>query len=147
MIRFNLGNYWFPIISELDCTKSQISQNIAEAIEPITKERDSLKAELEGRIEETAPPGNLVINSARYGVPGTYEENVTEILAKMVDGNTLTLKEYYNDFLPDKVKGKRKQLHIEYFHNGIAFSVTVPENARIRLPLAYQNPKQLLRPS
>jgi len=64
----------------------------------------------------------------------------------MVKDNTLILKEYYNDFLPDRVKGKNKSLYIEYFHNGIRFSVTVPENARIKLPLPYQDPKKLLRP-
>ena len=120
------------------------SRAIAEAIGPIEADRDALKGQIE---KATAPPGNLVINAARYGVPGIYEENVTGILAKMVEANTLTLKEYYNDFLPDKVQGKRKQLHIDYFHNGIAFSVTVPENARITLPIAYQDPKRLLRPS
>ena len=119
------------------------SQAIAEAIQPIEAERDALKEQIE---KATTPPGNLVINAARYGVPGIYEEDVTEILAKMVEGNTITLKEYYNDFLPDKVKRKRKQLHIDYFHNGIAFSITVPENARITLPIAYKDPKQLLRP-
>jgi hypothetical protein len=126
----------------LDQIADKTTQAVAQEVEPLTEERDSLKARLEQLI---APPGDLVITSALYGVPGIHEEDVTDILAKMVVNNTLSLDGYYNDFLPDRVQTKRKQLKIDYAHNGVPFSVTVPENTRITLPIAYRGPLRGLR--
>jgi hypothetical protein len=121
----------------LDQISDKTTQAVAQEIEPLTEERDSLKA----RLEELSPlAGDLMIESGLYGVPGIHQEDVTAILAKMVTNNTLSLDGYYNDFLPDRVQTKRKQLHISYTHNGVSFSVTVPENRKITLPIAYRGP-------
>jgi hypothetical protein len=121
----------------LDQISDKTTQAVAQEIEPLTEERDSLKA----RLEELSPlAGDLMIESGLYGVPGIHQEDVTAILAKMVTNNTLSLDGYYNDFLPDRVQTKRKQLHISYTHNGVSFSVTVPENTKITLPIAYRGP-------
>jgi hypothetical protein len=75
---------------ELDQIADKASQEVAKSVEPITKERDTLKIEFDKLVEgASAPPGNLVINSARYGVPGTYEEDVEGILSGMIVNNTL----------------------------------------------------------
>jgi hypothetical protein len=127
----------------LDQISNKTTQAVAQETEPLIEERDSLKLRLE---ELTPPAGSLIIKSGLYGVPGIHEEDVTDTLAKMVVNNTLSLDGYYNDFLPDKVKGKIKQLKINYSHNGIAFSVTVPENTKITLPVAYRGPLRGLPP-
>lgn len=124
----------------LDRITDNESQAVRKAVEPIEKERNELRIKLDHLTEATStPPGNLVINTARYGVPGIYEEDVTSILAAMVQDNALVLTEYYNDFLPDKVQGRLKQLVIDYSHHGVPFSITVPENTRLKLPVPYQS--------
>ena len=131
------------IPSEFQATLGRCTDEELQAIAKVEKERDNLAAQI---TELKAPAGNLVINRAWYGVSGIHEEDVKGILAAMVKNNTLTLTDYYNDFLPDKVKTQRKQLFIEYLHNGIRFSVTLPENATATLPFPYRDPKRLLPP-
>ncbi len=114
-------------------------------------EKDRLKTEinsLRAQLYETtiaarllvAPKGQLKIKRGWYHVPNKdLGIDVTQLLESMISDGNLRLgeKPYRLTFRPDPKVGTPKNLTVDYLHGAKEFSVTVPEDTQLTLPLPY----------
>lgn len=97
----------------------------------------------EEKLEEfTTPRGKLKVNKGRYWVKnpqtgGIEEEDVTEILDRLILDDKLVLNQLYQRIFPDPLRGFRKNLTIDFSHGNREFSITIPESTIITLPFSY----------
>ena len=111
-------------------------------------ERGSKIADLEQKLRVaqnnldgfTHPRGRLKLKLAKYHLPGKVQFglDVLEMLDRMVLDEKLELDRGYNEiFRIDPYPGVPKFLTIEFSHGLREFSVTIPENTKLTLPLPY----------
>lgn len=119
-----------------DLTRGDLVRKRAEITE-LQLEINSLTSKLANAVQVPIH-GQLLIEMAVYGA-GEDVEPVTSILQSMVRDGQLKIEGKYNTiFRTHPARGLHKELKIDYLHNGQKFSVTVPENAELVLPVPYK---------
>jgi hypothetical protein len=78
--------------------------------------------------------GQLVIDSARYGAEGKYNDVTNVVKSAVVAGQRVELPVNNDYFRPDPIKGVPKELIVTYFYAGRKYSKTIPEGATLLLP-------------
>lgn len=97
---------------------------------PITEHEHSLSMQNETR------GGSLIIKSARYGARDRWAD-VTAVVQALVVSERLKIDKQYNDlFREDPYPRIYKTLTIEFLHNGLPYSISLPEDTPFTLPLS-----------
>lgn len=128
---------------------SELHPKLGEMRDKDSRERDGLKSRidlLQSQLEEAVsarllgpglPEGQLIITNAVYGA-GDEVKDVAAILTSMIVDGHLSIKGEYNTiFKMHPARGLHKYLRIVYLHNSQEFSIKVPENTEVTLPIPY----------
>jgi len=90
-------------------------------------------------------PKSLIIQRASYGsTEGAVGADVTQVLAKLVVDNCLTIEITNDELGGDPAVGRPKRLHVEYTLGGKEYAQNIPEGGLLTIPeIASQAPTYL----
>lgn len=126
------------IIPNLGVRLNQIVTTDDDA-QKLTKERDDLRQrvdQLQREHDSRLPDGDVMVTDARYGAHDEWLDVKAILQSLRVEDGRIIVSGHYNDiFGRDPKRGVPKLLTVQYRYNDKDFSLTVPENSKLTLPI------------